>query len=263
VKRLVAIACCAGAASIAWMPAAAGATVPPGDPGPTTTVPSTAIPVNTAPGAVAPDSGAAVPAPVAQPSAPLIQIPQGCQQPPVASVVFVGTVVATVPGIARFRVRQIRAGEASAYMYGDLVDIAYDNETQYLDIDGDYLVGAVPAGLPLALSSKVRPATQLFGGSATIGLTEKGTECPRVDDPVRTLYVDGTEIETDMLAAFASKKKEIALAFVKPIAVVFAVVLALVLVRWLFTFIIAAFRQAAAPEPPAVRRIVRDRRHGI
>jgi len=259
VKLLAASTLCL--VSLLAAPLAASATTPPDDPNgesaPVDT--STFVTEATVAPAALPESGAAVPAPAAGASAPLVAIPNGCPTPPVVSVVFVGTLVAKATDIARYRVEQIRAGSADSYMVGGLVDIHYDNETQYLDMEEQYLVGAVPLGADLVLSSKVRESHPLFGGNAVIGLTEKNLECPRVEDPVRTLHTDGSAIDNGVLKGLAHDRKGIVLAFAIPIAVAFAIVLALVLVRWLFTLIFVAARHAADGEP--VPPFPRKRRH--
>ncbi len=66
-----------------------------------------------------------------------------------------------------------------------------------------------------------------------------------IEDPVRTFHVDGSEIEASLLKGLSSRKKDIALAFAKPILAVFAIVLALVLIRWVVTALYVAIRRAA------------------
>jgi hypothetical protein len=260
------MACCAAllcAPVAATATAAAPATEPPADPTDITVVDTTPIdttPIDTSP-IDASEPGGPVPAPSPGASAPLVAIPNGCETPPVVSIVFVGTVVAKVTDIARYHVEQIRAGNADGYIVGDLVDIHYDNETQYLDVNGRYLVGAVPLGPELLLSSKVRESKALFGGNAVIGLTEKNLECPRVEDPVRTLHLDGTPIDNGMLKGLSAEKKQMLMAFVIPTAIAFGIVLFLVMIRWLFTSFFVAVRHIAAAEPTP--RFPRDRRHHL
>jgi hypothetical protein len=185
-------------------------------------------------------------------SAPLVPIPEGCPKPPMASVVFVGRVVAKDYRVARFQIEQVRAGSANGYQLGNLVDVRYDNDVEFLNTDDVYLVGAVPQGVDLALSSKVREAKPLLGGNAVVGLTEKSSECPKIEDPVRTFNVDGSEIGASIFKGLAKKKKDIALAFAKPILAVFAIVLVLVLIRWLLTAIVVAVRHLAENDTATV-----------
>lgn len=251
-KRIAAclVACVAGVAPAALVMSAAAA-APPDDSATTTSTTIAVLPV---------EGGPVAPVPIGAPSAPLVAIPSGCPSPPVASVIFVGVVVAKVAGVARFQIEQIRAGEASSYIYGDLVDIHYDNETQYLTANHRYLVGAAPAGPDLSLWSKVRETNPLFGGNAVIGLTEKSTECPPLEDPVRTLNIDGTEVDNGILMGLSSEKKEIALAVLTPLAVAFGIVLLLVTVRWILTgFFLTARHAVGGPRqrigPTSRRRI--------
>lgn len=240
---------------------AAGATAPPttvpGADGATTTIlpADTTVPETTLPLSQG-ESGAVVPAPAESPSAPLLQIPAGCENPPVASVVFVGRMIAKDYRVARFQIEQVRAGTTTGYALGDLIDVRYGNDVQFLRTNDDYLVGAVPQGTDLVLTSTVREAKPILGGNAVIGLTEKALSCPTIEDPVRTFHVDGSEIDAGMFQALSDDKRGIALAFAKPVAVVVVVVLVLVLIRWLFTAIFASVRRAADGEP--IRRATRS-----
>ena len=228
-------------------PDLAAATVP-APPG--TDVTSTSGPEAPAAGPLASgdDQGAAVPAPSIAQSAPLLQIPTGCPTPSIASVVFVGRVVAKDYRVARFQIEQVRAGSPTGYVLGNLIDIRYGNDVQFLDLNHDYLVGAVPMGAELVLTSKVREDKPVLGGNAVIGLTEKAVACPVLEDPVRTFHVDGSEIDAGMLNGLTNDKRGIALAFAKPIGAVIVIVLALALIRWLFTGIFLAVRKTAAAE---------------
>ena len=140
------------AAALALFPLAAAATMPPEqaptdttpvDPAAETTVPTT--PVETEPDPLdVGESGAATPIPVAGAvGAARRRSPTGVPLRRRRSVVFVGTV-----GRQGRRHRPLRGasrcGRAApmATWSGDLVDIRYDNETQYLTVDKTYLVGA-------------------------------------------------------------------------------------------------------------------------
>ena len=203
---------------------------------------------DTEPEILDPDAGAATPAPAFTPSAPLVQIPAGCPTPDVARVIFVGEIVAKDRNVARYRVAQVRAGSVNGFIVSDLIDIRYDDETQYLQTGDQLIVGAV-VGEGGRLFSKVAATDLLFGGDAVIGLTETSADCPVIEDQIRTLHTDGSDVETSMFIGLSGSKTKIALAFVKPLAVVFAVILALVLVRWLFTAIFVSVRRAADVEP--------------
>jgi hypothetical protein len=191
------------------------------------------------------ETGGGAPAPASVPSAPLVLLPEGCTPPPIAAVVFVGRVVTKDFRTARYRIEHVRAGDAEPYSLGGLIDVRYGNDVDYLDVDGEYLVGAAPEGPELVLSSKVREDKPLLGGNAVVGLTEQAADCPPFEDPVRTLHPDGTEIGTSVLKGLKDDKKGIVLAFAKPIGAVLAIVLGLVLIRWLVAAYIVAIRTAA------------------
>lgn len=258
-RRLLGTVALLGA--VLWAPRAALATLPPEQP-PVAGVPSVVVDptapsttvdpasATTLPIIIPPEAGAPVPAPSAQPSAALVQIPNGCLAPPVAAAVFVGRAVAKDYRVVRYQIEAVRAGTVDGYALGNLIDIRYGNEVQYLRVGDEYLVGAAPQDA--VLTSKVLPAEPLFGGNAVIGLTEKASDCPVVEDSVRTLHPDGSEIDAGMFQALSKDKRGLVLAFAKPLIAVFAIVLGLVLIRWLFTAILAAVRHAANGDP--VRR---------
>jgi hypothetical protein len=192
------------------------------------------------------DSGTGAAPPSSAPSAPLIPVVPGCPDRPVASAVFAGRVVAIAKTAARFSVQTLRAGALTTFGPDALVDVQYTNETQYLRVGDTYLVGVAPTGNGIELTSKVRADDPLFGGDAVIGATEQSAACPDVEDPVRTLHLDGTEIDAGILTSFTDDTSGIAMAFVVPIAAAFGIVLALVLLRWLLTGVVVTFRRAAA-----------------
>jgi len=187
-------------------------------------------------------------------SAPLVPIPEGCPEQPVASVVFIGRVIAKDYRVARFQIDQVRAGTTVGYALGNLIDVRYGNDVEFLNTNEEYLVGAVPQGVDLALTSKVREAKPLLGGNAVVGLTEKASECPKIEDPVRTFHPDGSAIDASMFKGLSTKKKQIALAFAKPMLAVAGIVLGLALIRWLFTAVALAVRHAAEKDPFVAQR---------
>jgi hypothetical protein len=163
----------------------------------------------------------------------------------VATVVFVGRVTAKDARTARFRIDQVRAGSPAGYAVGPLVDVRYDKDVQYLHVGEQYLVGAVPQGTKLVMTSKVREDEPLFGGNAVVGLTDTATDCPVVEDPVRTFHVDGSEIHTSVLEGLKRDKQGIVLALAKPVIGVIGVVLLLVLIRWLIAAYVMTVRAAS------------------
>ena len=240
VKRLlVAAAICA---SVLWLPAVAGSAIASAPPD---TVPSGSAPseidesilgVEVPPAQVV--SGAAI-------SGPLVAIPSGCAAPRPATVVFVGSLQAKDLRTARFRLEQVRAGSAESYTANGLIDVRFDDDVRFLSVGQRYLVGAAPLDGSLVLASKVRDSKPLFGGNSVIGVNDKTRECPTVDDPVRALHVDGSEIDSGVLNGLGRAKRQLVMAVVIPVFWAFVVVIVLVLFRWLLTGMLMAVRRAA------------------
>ena len=220
-------------------------TAPP-DTVPTDSTPSEGAPTASTPGAE-------------QVSAALVVVPSGCDAPPPASVIFVGTLLAKDTRTARFRVEQVRAGSAVGYVVTDLIDIRYDDDVRYLSKNERYLVGAALRDGSALLASKVRDSKPLFGGNAVIGINDKTLACPSLDDPVRTLHVDGAPIDSGLFQNLRSSKRELLLAVLRPVLWAFGIILVLVLIRWVFSAMFLLVRRAALGQPAT--QVRRDRRH--
>lgn len=192
-------------------------------------------------------------------AAPLVVIPPGCAAPRPAAVVFVGLLVAKDSRTARFRLEHVRAGSADGYAVTDLIDVRFDDDARFLTPNEQYLVGAAPLEGSSVLASKVRDAEPLFGGNAVVGVNDKTLECPTVDDPIRTLHVDGGEIDSGIFGGLKGAKRDMLNAVVAPVTWAFAIILALVLFRWLLTAMLVVVRRAANGEQETVMR--RTRRH--
>ena len=96
-----------------------------------------------------------------------------------------------------------------------------------------------------------------------IGVDDLAVDCPTLDDPIRTLQVDGTSIDSGVLSAMTDDRRLLLATLGVPAAIVFAVLLALVVVR-LFGGL--AFRGVfqlgrAAVTPVSDHRAVRVRTH--
>lgn len=222
----------------------------------------------------APMSGQAAPAPVqpdvefaTDPSA-LIQIPVGCPDvPEPADVAFVGTVLAkdefVEKGTVRFQIDQIRAGDAGPFAVNGVIDVRYGPDSQYVDIDEQYLVSAgVDANIG-ALASKVSPEAPLFGGDAVVGVEDNEVKCPVVEDPIMTLNTNGTAVDSALLAPLTEDGRLLLSTIAVPAAIVGAVMIALVLLRRAIDLgvkgILALGR--AAVTPTGDHRAARVRRH--
>jgi hypothetical protein len=232
--------------------------------------------VQSSPSAATPDPPAPVPVdtvvpppvPTAVvPSDSLIVVPPGCPVPDPANVAFVGTVVDKdgyiEKGTVRFRIEQIRAGDAAPFAVGGLIDVRYGPDSQYLDVDGRYLVSAAIDPEIGVLASKVSPDAPLFGGDAVVGLEDTDVVCPAIDDPVQTLNPDGTPVDSGLLRSFFADKKLLLAAVAVPAAIAGAAVVGLVLLRRGAGLgvrgIFALGRAAVSPSPD--HRVSRVRSH--
>ena len=197
----------------------------------------------------------------------LVQIPLGCPSPAPADVAFVGTVLDkdeyVEKGTVRFQIDQLRAGNATPFSVDGVVDVRYGPDSQYLDIGDTYLVSAAIDASIGTLASKVTPDAPLFGGDAVVGLEDTEVVCPVVDDPVQTINVDGTPVESGLLTPLLADKQLLLATIAVPAAIVGAVLLGLVLLRRAFDFgfrgIFALGR--AAVMPSGDHRAARVRRH--
>jgi hypothetical protein len=163
---------------------------------------------------------------------PLVPVPEGCEAPPSPHVVFVGQVVERDFRTIRFEVESIRAGTTEPFGFGDdLIDVRYGLDAQYLDDGASYLVSAVVHPDLGLLVSRVTDPIEDFGGDEVIGVSETDVDCPDVEDPTRTLNLDGTPVEASMLAPFFDAKVRIGLALLVPSAIAAGVI-----------FVLASFR---------------------
>lgn len=223
-------------------------------------------------GAVVPEDGGAdtggVPDDTIVPGDPgaLIPIPSGCVSPPEATAVFVGSLVARASNEARFEVEQIKAGSLEGYAVGAIVDVRYEENVFYtLEVGGSYLVGAAPDDSG-KLASKVREPKPLFGGDGVIGANDSDVQCPEIEDPLRTINADGTEIDVGLLTPLSRNKAVLVSAIVRPLAVGFGVLLLLTAIKLLAAATIRALRSGGpteAPPPPGQRAQRRERRHAL
>lgn len=197
----------------------------------------------------------------------LIQVPAGCPSPPPADLAFVGTVLAkdefVEKGTVRFQIDQVRAGDATPYAVEGVVDVRFGPDSQYIGLDEQYLVSAAVDADIGALASKVAPETLLFGGDAVVGLEDTEVVCPVVDDPVQTIHVDGTPVESGLLTPLLDDKRLLLSTLLVPAAIAGVVLIGLVLLRRAFSLgmrgIFALGR--ASVVPTGDHRAARVRRH--
>jgi hypothetical protein len=205
------------------------------------------------------------PPPIVDPnvvSTPLLVVPAGCTVKPTPVAVFVGTLAGADSTTGRFAVQQVRAGSLDGYAVNTIVDVRFDDDTRFLHTGQQYLVGALPDPLTNVLHSKVRSPAPLFGGDAVIGADDTDVRCPRLEDGVKTLLVDGTEVDTGVLAPLKTAKKSVLKAVVKPLGVAFLVLVVLASMKLLiFAMVRAARERDPDDELPMVREVQRERQH--
>ena len=242
--------------SLAW--GAAASAVPPTEP---PIEPSTTV----APEVIGPQLPAQeVPPPLVDPlvaSAPLVAVPAGCFAPPPPVAVFVGTLAAADATTARFAVQQIRAGSLDGYAVDTIVDVRYDDDIRFLHPGEQYLVGALPDPLLGVLRSKVRLAAPLFGGDAVIGVNDTDLRCPRIEDGVKTLLVDGRGVDTGVLAPLKTAKKTMLKAVLRPLGIAFGILVVLVSIKLLVFAMVRAARERTDEDDFRLLEVQRDRQH--
>ena len=203
-----------------------------------------------------------VPPPIANPnvvSTPLVIVPSGCPVEPSPAAVFVGTLAAADATTARFAVQQVRAGSLDGYAVDTIVDIRFDDDIRFLRAGQQYLVGAFPDPITHVLHSKVRLQAPLFGGDAVIGVDDSDVRCPRVEDGVKTLLVNGTDVDTGVLTPLKTAKKSMAKAILEPLAVAFAVLVILASMKLLLFAMVRAARERE-PEKDQLPTQIEDQR---
>ena len=205
----------------------ADATVPPDTVDPLAPIDTT--PVTTAPPVTM------VPGPLPPAAGPLVVVPPGCAVPASASAVFIGQLIATdqPPSTARFHLDSILSGSLDGYVGGGDVDVRYGEEAKFLTLGTHYVIGVTVDNESGVLLSTVREAAPLFAGDAVIGANDSDIDCPRVEDPVRTLLVDGRPVDTGVLTPLKGHSGSLLAAVLKPLIIAFGVLVALVLLKHL------------------------------
>ena len=163
----------------------------------------------------------------------LVPVPAGCAVPDQEQAVFVGFLVQKDTATARFAIREVRSGSLNGWTKAGFVDVRYGDEVRFLDPAVAYLVGTGVDPRTRELFSTVRPAAPLFGGSDVAGLDDNDVECPVVDDPVRTLLLDGTSVDSGVLSSLDGSGHRILRAVLQPVGVALAVLVGLVALKLL------------------------------
>lgn len=190
---------------------------------------------------------------------PLVPVPPGCAAPPPAALVFVGRVSAVSATAARFEVDRVLAGSAEDWQVAaGLIDVVYGDERRFLDEGTDYVVGAAVDPATGELRSAVRAPEPMFGGDAVIGMNDSDVECPVVEDPVRTLRLDGAAVDSGVLTPLDGQGPRLVRAVLLPLGVAFAILVALVLLKQT-VFAVGRSLRDLGGEP--AERPIRQRRH--
>jgi hypothetical protein len=162
---------------------------------------------------------------------PLIRTPVGCEAPELPDLVFVGTVVDQDFRTARFRIQQVRAGEASRFAAGRLVDVRFGLDVQFLELGEQYLVSARQDPLIGVLYSRVTELSPNFGGDDIVGIAETDLDCPTIEDSIRTILPDGSAVETTVFGPFFESRSRLLGAVVLPFAIAFGLIFLLAMLR--------------------------------
>ena len=190
--------------------------------------PSTTVPVDDSgeQGAVVDDGAQATTV------APVVStLPSDCVIPMPTKATFVGRLVAADKKTARYEVQQMRGGSLEGYSAANLVDVDYGEDVRFLDLQTSYIVAVGLDGASNRLVSKVRDPEPLFGGSQIIGMNDSGSDCPEIEDAVRTLTIDGRSVESGVLAPLKTAEKKLLSAVLLPFVWVFGGLLALATIR--------------------------------
>ena len=193
--------------------------------------------------------------------APLVVVPAGCTAPPAPVAVFVATLAASDATTARFAVQQIRAGSLDGYAVDTIVDVRYNDDIRFLHAGEQYLVGAAVDPARGVLASKVRLAAPLFGGDAVVGVNDTDVQCPIFEDGVKTLQVDGTEVDSGVLAPLKTAKRSLLKAVLKPLVIALGVLIVLAAIKLLIFAMVRAVREGAFDDVPPPLEVQRDRQH--
>jgi hypothetical protein len=156
------------------------------------------------------------PAPADAPTAVPTTIPQGCTAALPLAAQFVGKVTSGDDAVVRYTVTELRAGTVP----GPDVDVDYsgNDDRRFIDIGHTYLVAAAVDPESQRLVSKVRQPREEPAACAPF-------------DPIYTRHVDGTALDTSLLAGMKGRWAEVGTAFLIPAGSIFAVLLGLVILK--------------------------------
>lgn len=163
----------------------------------------------------------------------LVSVPPGCASPGREQAVFIGTLEMRDATTARFAVERVRAGSVEGFALDGRIDVYFGDEVRFLGEGTTYIVGAGIDVDRRALVSTVRESAPLFGGSEVAGITTGAGDCPTFDDPVRTLNIDGSDVESGVFAPLRGNGGMVLRAILQPLGAALLILLGLVAVKHL------------------------------
>lgn len=153
---------------------------------------------------------------------------------------FVGRLDTIDATSGSYTVERLRSGSLSGYSTettatnGEVVTtvvVYYGRDVKFLAEGDTYLVGTALDPNTGRLFSRVSENTPLFGGNQVADINNSGVVCPTFDDPARTLYPDGSSVESGVLSSLDGNGDRIVLAVVVPAGLVLLGLVTLVLIR--------------------------------
>jgi len=153
--------------------------------------------------------------------------------------VFVGEVTNIEANFVLYEVVSERYGTVGDLLRDGVLTVRYPiDDVKYLETGQQFLVGAIaaPSGIrgdTPVLESKVRVPPDLFGGDAVAAVQR--ISCPDYEDPVRTLQVNGDDIDTGILRPLTSDRAGLLRVVLVPLGVGLGLLFLLAATRFLIT----------------------------
>jgi len=166
-------------------------------------------------------------------------VPASCTTPPPLRTVFVGEVTNIEANFVLYEVVSERYGTVGDLLRDGVLTVRYPiDDVKYLETGQQFLVGAIaaPSGIrgdTPVLESKVRVPPDLFGGDAVAAVQR--ISCPDYEDPVRTLQVNGDDIDTGILRPLTSDRAGLLRVVLVPLGVGLGLLFLLAATRFLIT----------------------------
>ena len=166
-------------------------------------------------------------------------VPASCTTPPPLRTVFVGEVTKIEANFVLYEVVSERYGTVGDLLRDGVLTVRYPiDDVKYLETGQQFLVGAIaaPSGIrgdTPVLESKVRVPPDLFGGDAVAAVQR--ISCPDYEDPVRTLQVNGDDIDTGILRPLTSDRAGLLRVVLVPLGVGLGLLFLLAATRFLIT----------------------------